>query len=118
MKRIFLAAVICLFIAFVFVNIQIARAGLSPAQVVAKRAILKVWGHGARGRLGLKISWCESTWRTWAKNGSHLGLFQMGRPERRTYGHGPGAVTQARAALHYYFDSGTSPWYASKYCWA
>lgn len=100
-----------------FILTPVAQAGLSPAQWQAHNAILQVWGHNARGRIGLRIAWCESTWRTWAANGSHLGLFQMGGPERRIYGHGSGAMTQARAALRYYFVSGLSPWNASRRCW-
>ena len=60
----------------------------------------------------LRVSWCESKWKTSAQNGQYLGLFQMGKSERATYGHGPGAWAQARAALRYFIASGRdwSPW--------
>ena len=41
-----------------------------------------------------------------AHNGQYLGMFQMGRRERRKYGHGPDPWRQARAAFRYYVDSG------------
>lgn len=60
----------------------------------------------------LKVSWCESRWHTSARNGQYLGLFQMGSSERRRYGHGPDAFSQARAAWRYFTASGRdwSPW--------
>lgn len=60
----------------------------------------------------LNVSWCESRWRTTARNGQYRGLFQMGAWERRAFGHGPDARTQARAALRYFVRTGRdwSPW--------
>ena len=60
----------------------------------------------------LHVSWCESRWSTEAKNGQYLGTFQMGLSERRRYGHGPDAFSQARAAWRYFVASGKdwSPW--------
>ena len=47
-----------------------------------------------------------------AHNGQYQGMFQMGSSERRTYGHGPRAIDQARAAYRYFVASGRdwSPW--------
>jgi hypothetical protein len=47
-----------------------------------------------------------------ARNGSYLGLFQMGSYARSRYGHGSDAWSQARAALRYFIASGRdwSPW--------
>lgn len=60
----------------------------------------------------LAVSWCESRWHTDARNGQYLGLFQMGAWERRQYGHGPDAVSQARAAWRYFNATGRTwrPW--------
>lgn len=84
-----------------------ARAGAVPSVV---RVICAVF----RGYCGeaLRVSWCESRWRVWARNGQYLGLFQMGRVERAQYGHGPGAWAQARAAFRYFTATGRTwrPW--------
>jgi hypothetical protein len=60
----------------------------------------------------LEVSWCESRFYTDARNGQYLGLFQMGSAERRRYGHGSDAWTQARSARRYFIASGRdwSPW--------
>lgn len=60
----------------------------------------------------LEVAWCESRWNTEARNGQYRGIFQMGAWERRTFGHGPGAYEQARAARRYFEKSGRdwSPW--------
>ncbi len=60
----------------------------------------------------LRISWCESGWRTEARNGQYLGLFQMGSWARSRYGHGSNAWLQAQAAWRYFKASGRdwSPW--------
>lgn len=60
----------------------------------------------------LNVAWCESRFRTTARNGQYLGLFQMGSSERRLFGHGPTAYEQSRAAHKYFVLSGRdwSPW--------
>ena len=60
----------------------------------------------------LRVAWCESRFDTRATNGQYRGLFQMGRWERRTFGHGSTARAQARAAHRYFVKSGRdwSPW--------
>ena len=60
----------------------------------------------------LRVGYCESGLRTTARNGQYLGIFQMGRAERRRYGHGSTARIQARAAYRYFVASGRdwSPW--------
>jgi hypothetical protein len=60
----------------------------------------------------VRVAACESGWSTAARNGQHLGLFQMGSSERRLYGHGVTAWAQARAAYRYFVASGRdwSPW--------
>jgi hypothetical protein len=109
---------ICIIMLALAIPVARAEARLTPAQVANRSAIIKVWGRAGRASIGLKIAWCESHWYTTAKNGSHLGLFQMGASERRKFGHGPSPFTQARAALSYYWVSGLSPWYASQSCWS
>lgn len=83
----------------------------SVMQARAKVAICKVFGPRYCEQ-ALRVSWCESKWYRWAKNGQYLGIFQMGSHERRTYGHGPGAYAQARAAKRYFMASGRDwgPW--------
>jgi hypothetical protein len=77
-----------------------------PVQVVICRVF------GTRCYEALTVSWCESRWRTWARNGQYLGLFQMGSGERELFGHGSDAEAQARAAYRYFVASGRdwSPW--------
>jgi hypothetical protein len=60
----------------------------------------------------LRVSECESQFRTDAQNGQYLGLFQMGTAERRIFGHGASAEEQAKAAHRYFLASGRdwSPW--------
>ena len=68
---------------------------------------------GRHGDAALRVAWCESgPWGTTAQNGQYKGLFQMGRYERATYGHGPCAEVQAAAAHRYFVASGRdwSPW--------
>lgn len=79
-------------------------------QARAKVAICKVFGKYCSQALA--VAWCESKWYVWAVNGQYRGIFQMGHSERRTYGHGPGAYAQARAAWRYFAASGYdwSPW--------
>lgn len=67
---------------------------------------------GSFATQAMAVAWCESKYSTGAENGQYLGLFQMGSRERRLYGHGPDAITQARAAYAYFVASGRdwSPW--------
>ena len=62
----------------------------------------------------LGVARCESghAMTPRAHNGQYLGMFQMGAHERRTYGHGPTPLEQARAAHRYFVASGRdwSPW--------
>jgi hypothetical protein len=76
----------------------------------ARQAILHTFG--IYGPQALRVSWCESRWHTWARNGQYLGLFQMGSWERSRYGHSTAALGQARAAYRYFIASGSdwSPW--------
>jgi len=76
-------------------------------------AIRFVFGDRAGEALG--VAWCESRFRTWARNGQYLGLFQMGSSERARFGHGDTALEQARAAKRYYDLSGWSPWQCLPY---
>ena len=96
------AAVLCTFV------VQAANASRSGAE----RAICAVFGPYCQQ--ALRVSYCETggTYSTWAQNGQYLGLFQMGSHERATYGHGPDAWSQARAAWRYFKATGYdwSPW--------
>lgn len=60
----------------------------------------------------LEVAWCESRFHTTARNGQYRGIFQMGSWERSTFGHGPTANEQARAAFRYFKKTGSdwSPW--------
>lgn len=78
-------------------------AGAVPSVV---RAICATFGRYCGE--ALRVAWCESRWKVSARNGTHLGLFQMGAWERRTYGHGPGAWAQSRAAYRYFTALGHS----------
>lgn len=60
----------------------------------------------------ISVASCESGLNPAAVNGQYLGLFQMGEYARSTYGHGPDALTQSRAAFAYFTDTGRTwaPW--------
>ncbi len=79
-----------------------------PADVA--HAIVDAFGPYAAQ--AMRVSYCESGWRTFAQNGQYLGLFQMGDYARARYGHGSDAFTQAHAAAQYFFAAGAdwSPW--------
>jgi hypothetical protein len=80
-------------------------------KAAAKVVICKVFGKYCQQALA--VSWCESRWYVWARNGQYLGLFQMGSYARAKYGHHhSNAWIQARAAYRYFVDSGRdwSPW--------
>ena len=93
------------------------HAGAADRQTTPRAAIRATFGPDAP--LALRIAWCESRLGTDARNGQHLGLFQMGTRERARFGHGPDALTQARAAHRYWLASSPHwrPWAASKECW-
>lgn len=63
--------------------------------------------HGARA---VAVARCESGLNPNARNGQHLGVFQMGRRERARFGHGRTVLAQAIAARRYHAVSGWSPW--------
>lgn len=83
---------------------------MATVQTDPVSAISYVFGPYARDAIG--VARCESNLRTWAQNGQYLGLFQMGSSERRIYGHGNDALTQAQAAYRYFIASGKGwgPW--------
>lgn len=84
-----------------------AEGALRPVPLV----ICDVFGR-AHCKAALAVSWCESRWNPDARNGQYLGTFQMGAWERRHFGHGPDAYSQARAAYRYFVRTGRdwSPW--------
>lgn len=75
-----------------------------------KRAICVAFGRWCSQ--ALRVSWCESRWSIWARNGQYLGLFQMGSYARARYGHSYTAYGQANSAFRYFVSSGYdwSPW--------
>lgn len=103
MKRI--VAIMC-----IAVSVAVTSAGATPAHenvAANKVAICQVFNRHCGE--ALRVSWCESRWHTWARNGQYLGLFQMGSSERRIYGHSSTALGQARSAYAYFR--------ASRYTW-
>jgi hypothetical protein len=71
-----------------------------------------------QGNEAIEVAECEAS-HYWdegrpqeARNGQYRGMFQMGKDERETYGHGPDPWRQAFAAHRYYIWSGRdwSPW--------
>jgi hypothetical protein len=97
-----------------------ARAALAARRRARQRAIVaaqkpeSVICHVFRRhcRQAVQVARCESGFSTTAANGQFLGLFQMGSSERRLFGHGASAATQAKAAYRYFVTSGRdwSPW--------
>lgn len=91
------------------VLIIIGRAYAGPPPAIGRAVCATFKGRCAEA---LAVAWCESRYDVNARNGQYLGLFQMGSWERRTFGHGPDALAQARAAYRYFIASGSdwSPW--------
>lgn len=87
-----------------------ARTARRLAALPPRAAICTIFGSYCQEALA--IAWCESRHRPTAQNGQYLGLFQMGSPERRLFGHGSTARDQALAAHRYFVRSGRdwSPW--------
>ena len=83
----------------------------APSSSANERVIRAVFGPRYDDQ-AVAVARCESGLSVWARNGQYLGLFQMGSYARAKYGHGNNAWVQARAANHYFRDSGRdwSPW--------
>lgn len=81
-----------------------------------RHVIRHVWGSDWREAQALSVAACESGFRTHARNGQYLGIFQMGVSERHTFNpnhpHSKSALRQARGAHRYFVASGRdwSPW--------
>lgn len=92
-------------------SIPTASAGyIGPETNGSRYVICQVFGRYCRQAIA--VARCESRFSVRSTNGQYLGLFQMGSWERRTYGHGQDAWSQARAAHRYFVASGRdwSPW--------
>ena len=100
-----------------------AGAHFVPGRHNAIHAIQQTWCGKAnrecwQGNEAIAVAKCEASqywhWNipTQARNGQYRGMFQMGSSERRSYGHGPDAWSQARAAHYYWLITGKdwSPW--------
>lgn len=87
----------------VWVAVADAKAKREPVQVT----ICRVFGPHCYE--ALRVSWCESRWHTWARNGSYLGLFQVSEHWRRTVpGWGPTPLQQARHAYRVFLKTGAN----------
>lgn len=108
-RRVVLFVIVCLFIAscLLWVTDAHARPPVPPRVFVAVRA---AWHERAERVQAFNVAWCESRYKTTARNGQFLGLFQMGAWARARYGHGTTAVAQARRAHAYWADVGWAPW--------
>lgn len=100
-------------LALIVASFVLAQVFVSTAQASSsiRRAVCHYF-TGSYCAQALRVSWCESHWSPYARNGQYLGLFQMGSYARARYGHGPDAWSQARAAYRYFIASGRdwSPW--------
>jgi len=87
-----------------------ARSLAALKRLPPRQAICRVFNRHCGE--ALRVVRCESRFRTNARNGQYLGLFQMGASERRRFGHGLTAIEQSRAAHRYFVLSGRdwSPW--------
>lgn len=86
--------------------------GGAPAMEAAIHATWPAHLH----RQALNVAWCESRGSAHARNHQHLGHFQMGRWEWRTYGRGNpfNALDNSAAAYRYYRAAGGwGPWQCS-----
>ena len=83
----------------------------TPSQATSTRStICNVFGRYCTQ--ALNVSWCESRWNVYARNGQYLGLFQMGAYARARFGHSWTAYGQSVSALRYFRAAGYSwaPW--------
>lgn len=92
-----------------------AKAHYNPGTHNVKHAINYYWCGGnnvlcSNGQDAKEVSWCESKYKTDARNGQYRGIFQMGATERLIYGHGLDPWSQAKAAHAYWSDEGWQPW--------
>lgn len=85
--------------------------------------IRKVWSQDSG--IGLRMARCESGLRPSARNGTHLGLFQI---SSRYHNHRIASVgrsgyslydplTNILVARNLYIEQGSHPWVASRRCW-
>lgn len=79
---------------------------------IAERACIVrvIFAPVNQSRRAVRVAWCESRLDPRARNGTHLGIFQLGAPERRRYGHGRTVAKQAWAARRLWHDRGWQPW--------
>ena len=107
----YIANLVGLVVVFSVAVIAIFTAPTKAASKTIPLTICEVFGDRYCGQ-ALRVAWCESRLDTRARNGQYRGLFQMGYSERHRYGHGPDALSQARAAFRYFVASGKdwSPW--------
>lgn len=106
----FIANLAGLAVAFSVAVVAIFTAPAGSASKPVPLVICDVFGPYCNQ--ALTVSWCESRWHPNARNGQYRGIFQMGSWERRTFGHGPDAFSQARAAYRYFVRTGRTwrPW--------
>lgn len=58
----------------------------------------------------VNVAWCESRLNPRARNGSYVGVFQLGEHERKAYGHGRSVWAQSIGALLLHAARGWQPW--------
>lgn len=125
-----LVTIVALIVGLLFAPRTAHAARLHPdvtcraANLTATKAIRCYWPANS-GAKALQIAECESTASAperiarrrglgrWARNGIHVGIFQMGIRERRAHGwyeRGAPARDQVRSAISLYHDRGWQPW--------
>lgn len=96
-----------------------------PSACDSQCAIKLAWPDSVEG-WALEVARCESGFRANARNGSHVGLFQLTgkyhKPRATELGFTWDQVSveaYANAAVAYdlYAEQGRRPWAASKHCW-
>lgn len=92
----------------VLAAVELPDLAAEPERLSTPAIICRVFRSHCRE--ALRVAWCESRWRIYARNGQYLGVFQMGRAERARFGFAWNAWTQARAARRYYRLAGWQPW--------
>jgi hypothetical protein len=79
------------------------------------KAVRTFWKTRTERVQAFNVSWCESRFDVWARNGQYENIFQMGLWERERFGWhhaGDSPVLAARAAYRYFVMTGRdwSPW--------
>lgn len=96
----------------------------APAPASPQQAIIDALGGDAS--FGVRLARCESTLNPTARNGTHIGLFQLAKRYHETRARRLGftwsqmtqSTPNAVVAHDLFREQGRTPWLASRQCWS